>query len=596
MAANGRQPGDIPPPGRRVLPRRRTLRDAVLALAGTAVLLGAVELIVVLAGPVAPTWVCLMVPLVAGLYVGVGVLAWLRRSSSDVGALLTIGGVVWLATGFGNATVPALIAIGAITATLPLALIVHLLVGFPSGRLTSPGARALVVAGYFTALVLQAPLYLFADYPPPYDALQIADRPGLLNAGLWVQRGVGIAVMTCTAVLLAVRLRAGTAAQRRVLVPLYLYGIAAVLFEPLAPTVFAPAFGWTAVTTYVLQLVAAALIPVAFGWSLMRGGFARTAEVEELGAWLGVEEHARPTLDRALADTLGDPSLRLAFWAPDRGEYVDADGRPVTTPVAGNGRGVSQIDLAGERVGAITYDVEAIGDRELVRTAGRVVAMAVDRERLTAQLRANHEALLRSRQRIVEAADQERRRVERNLHDGAQQQMLAVVMGLRMIETRMNGSDPATKAMVTAAASDLESAIRELRELARGLHPTLLGEVGLSGALESLAERSPIPVRLAVRFGDGVPESSGVAAYYVVAEALTNAARHSNAERVDVRADRVADRLRIEVTDDGIGGATVAPGSGLEGLVDRVDSLGGRIWITSSAGTGTTVLAELPCA
>lgn len=558
-------------------------------------LLGAVELIVVLDGPLAPTWVGLMIPLVAGIYLGTGVVAWLRRSSSEVGALLTVGGVVWIATGFGNATVPALIAMGAVTATLPLALIVHLLVAFPSGRLTARHEKVLVVAGYFTTLVLQAPLYLFANFPPPYDALQIADRPGLHHAGIWVQRGVGIAVMTCTAVLLAIRLRAATVAQRRVLVPLYLYGIAAVLFEPLASIVFAPAFGWGPIATYVIQLVTAALIPIAFGWSIMRGGFARTAEVEELGAWFGVEEHARPSLDRALAETLGDPSLRLAFWVPDRGEYVDAGGQPVGNPVAEADRGVSQIDLAGERVGAITYDVEAIRDRELVRTAGRVVALAVDRERLMAQLRANNDALLRSRQRIVEAADRERRRVERNLHDGAQQQMLAVVMALRLIEARLDGTDPGTKAMATAAANNLESAIRELRELARGLHPTLLGEVGLSGAFESLAERSPIPVRLAVRLEGGVPETTGVAAYYVVAEALTNAARHSKAERVDVRADRIAGLLRVEVTDNGIGGASVAPGSGLEGLVDRVDSLGGRIWITSSAGAGTTVLAELPC-
>jgi signal transduction histidine kinase len=223
------------------------------------------------------------------------------------------------------------------------------------------------------------------------------------------------------------------------------------------------------------------------------------------------------------------------------------------------------------------------------------VALGVDRERLTAHLRANHEALLRSRQRIVEAADKERRRVERNLHDGAQQQMLGVAMSLRVIETRMSGVDPSTRAMVTAAATELEGAIRELRELARGLHPTLLADVGLDGALESLAERSPIPVRLNVALGNGIAETTGVAAYYVVAEALTNAARHSKAERVEVRVDRVSDQLRIEVTDNGVGGASVAPGSGLEGLVDRVDSLGGRIWITSSAGAGTSVLAELPC-
>jgi signal transduction histidine kinase len=571
------------------------LQYAISAFAGSAVLLGAVEVIVVLDGPLAPAWVSFVIPSVAAVYLGAGVLAWLRRSSSNVGALLAVGGVLWIATGFFNTTVPALTALGAILATTPLALIVQLLVTFPSGRLVGPVEHAIVLAGYFTTLILQAPLYLFANYPPPYDLLQVANRPDLVNAGEWVQRGVGIAVMACTALLLARRLRAATGRQRRVLVPLYFYGIAAVLFEPLAPIVFAPAFGWTPITTYVIQLTTAGLIPLAFAGSIMRGGFARTAEVAELGAWFGVEERARPSLGRALADTLGDPSLRVVFWVSDRAQYVDADGREVATPVAEGGRGVSWIDLAGQRVGAITYDLGAIGDRELVRTAGRVVALGVDRERLTAQLRANHEALLRSRQRIVEAADKERRRVERNLHDGAQQQMLGVAMSLRVIETRMSGVDPSTRAMVTAAATELEGAIRELRELARGLHPTLLADVGLDGALESLAERSPIPVRLNVALGNGIAETTGVAAYYVVAEALTNAARHSKAERVEVRVDRVSDQLRIEVTDNGVGGASVAPGSGLEGLVDRVDSLGGRIWITSSAGAGTSVLAELPC-
>ncbi len=574
--------------------RSRSLRHAVLLLAGVAALLIAVELAAVAAGP-APLWMNVLISLTAAAYVGAGVLAWLRRPSSDIGAVLTAGGFVWLAADAGNATSPAMIAIATITATVPLAVIVHLLVSFPSGRLPRRGARVLVVVAYLTCLVLQAPLYLFADAPAPYDILQIAVRPDLASIGGWAQNAVGMTVMAVTAWLLVGRLRAATRAQRRVLAPLYAYSIAAVLLVPLSAIVIAPALGWSATTLSAVQVVGIGLVPLAFGWSLMRGGFARSAQLEELGAWLGVEERGHAALRRALADTLGDPSLQLVFWLPDRG-YVDAEGRAVATPVAGARRAVSEIELAGSRVGAITYDPAAVDDPALVRTAGRVVAIAVDRERLTVELLANQEALRRSRQRIVEAGDRERRRIERNLHDGAQQRMMTVAMGLRLTEAQLSGGDPAAVELLAAAASDLEDAMRELRELARGLHPTLLADAGLAGALESLAERSAIPVHLSVRLAAGLPEATQVGAYYVVAEALTNAGRHARATRLDVRAEVRAGLLHVEVVDDGVGGAAPAPGSGLEGLADRVDALDGRLRITSPAGAGTTLVAELPCA
>lgn len=584
----------IAPPGRRGTPRLRAVRRAVLVVSGTAVALGAVELIAVLHGPLSPTWVSLMIPVTAAAYLGAGAAAWLRRPSSDLGALLTVGGVTWLVTGFGNTEVPALVALGAVIATAPLAIAVHLLVAFPSGRLTGRPAWALVLAAYGTALVLQAPLYFFSAPPAPYDVLTVADRPDLLEAGVWIQRGVGVAVMALTSVLLVARLRAATRSQRRVLVPLYAYGVGAILALPLVPTLVTPALDLGPITTYVVQLTLAALIPVGFGWSLMRGGFARTAEVEELGAWLGVEERARPTLRKALADTLGDPTLDLMFWVPDRDAYVDADGQPAEWTGDAR-RGVSEVELAGQRVGAITYELEAIGDRELVRTAGRIIAMALDRERLTAELLANESALRESRQRIVEAGDRERRRVERNLHDGAQQRIMSAVLSLRMVEARIDRADPTNTTLVAGAATDLEEAMRELRALTRGLHPTLLTDIGLSGALESLAEQSSIPVRLTVLLTAELPDATGVGAYFVVAEALTNAARHSRAAQVHVRAVVDGGRLRVEVSDDGVGGALATRGSGLEGLIDRVEALGGRLSVTSPAGRGTAILAELPC-
>jgi signal transduction histidine kinase len=251
------------------------------------------------------------------------------------------------------------------------------------------------------------------------------------------------------------------------------------------------------------------------------------------------------------------------------------------------------VALAGTRVGAISYDTAVIDDPDVVRRAGRLVAIAVDRERLTAELLAQQEELRQSRLRIVEAGDRERHRVERNLHDGAQQRLLSVALQLRLAQVRLDSGEP-TAGALDSASEDLEHAMHELRELARGLHPSLLTDVGLGGALESLAERSPIPVQLSAQAGE-LPETTAVGAYYVVAEALTNAVRHSRATQLDVRAEVRGTVLVVEVADDGVGGAVPASGSGLEGLGDRVDSLGGRLRIVSPAGVGTTVTAELPC-
>jgi signal transduction histidine kinase len=570
------------------------LPRAVLQLAVAAVLLCVVELVVLLDGPLSPTWLSVLIPLTAATYVVAGVVAWLRRRSSDLGALLVSGGFIWLAAGFGNAGVPALVALGSITATVPLAVIVHLLVSFPSGRLTTRPLRALVGAAYLTSLVLQMPLYLFSSSPPPYDALQVADRPDLVEAGLWVQRGAGILVMSMTAAVLVRRLRSAPPSQRRLLAPLYAYGVAAVLSVPLSATVLAPRLGWSPITLYVMQLTVFGLVPVAFGWSLLRGGFARTAELEELGAWLGDQERGHPALQQALAEVLGDPSVDLVFWVPERADYVDVHGRAAGTSVRDGRRAVSEVELGGTRVGAITYDAAVIDDPEVVSRAGRLVAIAVDRARLTAELLAHQEELRRSRLRIVEAGDRERHRVERNLHDGAQQQLMSVALQLRLAQVRLDSGEPPAGAL-DAAARDLEHAMHELRELARGLHPSLLTDVGLGGALESLAERSPIPVQLLAPAGE-LPGTTAVGAYYVVAEALTNAARHSRATQVDVRVEVRGSVLVVEVADDGVGGAVPASGSGLEGLFDRVDSLGGRLRVVSPAGVGTRVIAELPCA
>jgi signal transduction histidine kinase len=234
-------------------------------------------------------------------------------------------------------------------------------------------------------------------------------------------------------------------------------------------------------------------------------------------------------------------------------------------------------------------------DPELVAGVGAAAALALANERLQAELRAKVEELRASRARIVQAGDEERRRIERNLHDGAQQRLLALSFSLGLAESDVPEELEKVRGLVGGAKEELGRALDELRELAHGIHPQILSERGLAAALETLAARSPIPVKVSAP-EQRLPEPVEAAAYYVVSEALANATKHAQAQRLDVRVDRQNGTLAIEVADDGVGGASTSAGSGLRGLLDRVEALDGRLYVTSPAGGGTTIRAEIPCA
>ena len=220
--------------------------------------------------------------------------------------------------------------------------------------------------------------------------------------------------------------------------------------------------------------------------------------------------------------------------------------------------------------------------------------MAIENARLHAEVRAQLEEVRASRQRIVEAGDRERRRVERNLHDGAQQRLAALALSLAMLRER-GGADPATAASLAQAAAELKRAIDELRELARGIHPAVLTEEGLPAAVESLAERSAVPVWVAADFDTRLPEPVETVAYFVVSESLANVARYARASGARVALSRCNGTLRVEIVDDGIGGADASRGFGLRGLEDRVSAVRGSFRVETRATGGTRVLAEIPC-
>jgi signal transduction histidine kinase len=343
----------------------------------------------------------------------------------------------------------------------------------------------------------------------------------------------------------------------------------------------------------VVFLAGFAAVPFAFLASLL-GLRLRRAGVA--GLMVRLSRMSDPAdLRGALADTLRDPTLELAFWVPDRDGYVDGQGRAVTLPADGTGRAGTLVERDGRRIGALLHDVALRDEPELVDAVVAAAGLALENARLQAELRAGLAALRASRVRLVEAAATERRRIERNLHDGAQQRLVSVAFTLGLARSRLAGDPAAAGTALAEAQSGLSQALDELRRLSQGIHPGVLVERGLRAAITELAWAAPVPAHVTWQAPDRLPDTVELAGYYVVAEALTNAAKHARADGVRIRVSEQAGRATITVSDDGIGGAHVQRGTGLQGLTDRAEILGGRLTVHSPAGAGTMIRMEVPC-
>ena len=258
------------------------------------------------------------------------------------------------------------------------------------------------------------------------------------------------------------------------------------------------------------------------------------------------------------------------------------------------GRAVTVLEHDGKRLAALVHDPALLDDPELVEAVGAAASLALENARLQAELRAQLAEVRASRARIVEAGDAERRRLERDLHDGAQQRLLGIRLALQLARGRLADGGAAVDELLAEADAEAVDALAELRALARGIHPAILTEEGLPAALAALARRAPVPVELTVA-PERLPAPVEATAYFVTAEALANVAKHAHASRVTVDVTRANGRLAIEITDDGVGGAD-PDGAGLRGLRDRVEALDGRLRVDSPPGGGTRVTAAIPCA
>jgi signal transduction histidine kinase len=525
-------------------------------------------------------------------YVFTGLIARWRRPSTPFGRLMVVAGFGMFLSSLSVSDVPLAFTGGVAFDLVAAVLFLHVFLAFPTGRLNGRIERAIVGAAYFAAFGLQL-LGLGLGGFGPDNLVALVHEPAAAEALLRGQLlALSALALAGIAVLAARRRRPGAPSRRPVALLVESFGLALLMLALLyAAAALGLASGHPILETIRrATLLAIGLAPLAFLAGLLDARLARSAVGD-----LFVELRRDPepaALHSALARALRDPSLTLAYWLPEHGMYADLDGRPVDLSHGSGARKATLVDRDGAPVAALIHDAALADDPGLLEAVAAAAAIALENARLHVELRARLDELKASRARIVTAGDAERRRLERNLHDGAQQRLVGVAMQLRLLQNRVR-EDADAAAIVTTVTEEIGQSLSELRDLARGLHPAVL-EHGLAAALEALATRSAIPTTIAFDAPARLPGPVELAAYFVVCEALANVAKYSGATAATVRIGRDGERVLVEIADDGVGGADPARGTGLRGLADRLAVLDGRLRVRSPRGAGTVLTAELP--
>jgi signal transduction histidine kinase len=574
-------------------------RLSLVALAGL-VAGGAAVWLATMANPHRPTEPSPALTLVVGAsLVGSGLGAWRARPENIVGRLMVLTGFAWFAGLLTEATSPLPYTIGVLVQYVWIVGFIYLLLCFPSGRLPGAIDRGLIGFGVVLAVAVELAAMLYGNKTGlrcsacPNNLLHAFSNDTRAQALLNLQRiGAGLLALGTISVL-GVRWWRASTAQRRAVTPVLVAG---------SLTMFA--LTWTIVddllgnplgrTPAYVFFYSAATVPIAVLVVFAQRRLAR-GKVAGLVVQLG-EQGTLVDLRTALARALGDPSLELAFWYPAEERYVRADGRQLELPGEGDERRSTFVEHDGQPIAVLLHDAALEHNADLVQSVCAAAGLALENERLHAELRARLVELQASRARLVEATDAERRRIERDLHDGTQQRLVSIAMSLGLLESKLPAQPDAAAPIVRQTREALALALAELRELTHGILPPLLTERGLPAALEELARRAALPTHLHAAVERRLSDQVESAAYFVASEAVANAVKHSHGSEVRIAAVLDGGVLTVEAVDDGIGGASAGGGSGLRGLADRVEALGGRLIVSSPPGRGTTLRAEIPCA
>ena len=538
--------------------------------------------------------------LAAGLgLIGAGLLAWLEPRSRRLGLLALLAGAAWFGPGWeGWDGGPALVrSLGALTAPFFLAFVLHLVLTFPSGRIRSWPVRALIGAAYGIAAVVAVGLALFRDpFLDPYCWRNCLDNSFLVHADqataqaltdIWFRSALAAGLLL--AIISAWRLVGASGPARRALWPVLIAGLligasAAVYAAALIHTEAEDPSSGEFSAIFLARSLSAAALALAVAWSVLRAHRTRR-NVSTLAAELG-EAPPPGKLREALAVTVGDPDLDVLYWLPASQRFVDSAGKASDPPGPDANRAITPIVRAGRQVALVVHDVGRLDGPALEHEIGAAAKLAVDNERLQAEVLAQLDDLRASRGRIVEQGDAERRRLERNLHDGAQQRLLALSYDLRLAQAGATKDGvESLVGLLDSAAETTQTALEELRELANGIFPAVLTEAGLASALETLADTARIPIQLGDLPRERYPNTVETTAYLTVAEAIEDAATR-NATHAIANLVQLTDQLVVTVSDDG-----TERTSKLVYLADRVGALGGSLEIGP-----TTLRAEIPCA
>jgi signal transduction histidine kinase len=523
-------------------------------------------------------------------YIFGGLVAWWRRPDSRLGPLMVAAGFAMFGSTLAWANRALPFTIGQAFDLLPAVLFLHVFLAYPTGRLRRRVERVVVGAGYGIALGLEVVGLLLGGYGED-NLLAVTDHPDaaatLLDAQLCALSAFSL---TGIALLAARRRRAGRPLRRSIALMTDAFALALVM---IALLLLLGAFdGPGFETVRRIAFFAIGLAPIAFLAGLLSARLARSAVAELVVALRATTPPG--DLRDALARALRDPSLTLAYWLPQYRSWVDLHGRAIEPPQPGHGRAMTLIDRGGTPVAALVHDSSLSDEPQLLDAVSAAAGFALENGRLQAELAARLEELKGSRGRVIAAGQRERQRLERNLHDGAQQRLVALSLELTLLE-RQFGADSEASARLGHARRQIATSLDELRALARGLHPAVVSGHGLAVALESLAADAPVPVALDVVLDERLPEPVEVAAYYVVSESLANVGKHARADSAAIAVSRDDAKVVIEVADDGVGGADTEAGSGLRGLADRVEALDGLLRVWTPRGGGTRVRAEIPC-
>lgn len=514
------------------------------------------------------------------------VLALARPSTRRAGWLMAGIAAAWFLEDLQLSSSALPWTAGLLLVWLPVAVVVALVVSFPDARVWSWPARGVLAAALLVTVgrALVGAFFL----PDGRNLLLVSRDQGVVDSVNHDATYLGLVVTVALAVLIVLRLRSLRGVARRATLPL-LGG--ALLMLPFFAVYFGAyvlgdtGFGDRLEATTRLSVV---LVPLGFvaglGWARLRHSRASSLVVE-------LRDGGAETLRDRLARALGDPTLEIAYWLEQTGTYADPAGRPYALP-DGRTRAVTHVLSGGTPVAALIHDPALLEEPDLVESVRATAGLVLENERLAAEVRAKLAEVHASRARIVAATDEERRRLERDLHDGAQQRLVALSLKLALAHAK---ADPAIGGTLDHAREDVEQALAELREFARGVHPSVLREDGLDSAIEALARRAPLPVEISGTARGRLPDPVELGAYFFVSEALTNVAKHARATYATVTIAREQGSLRVTVADDGIGGANTSRGSGLAGLGDRLAALDGTLTVHSESGAGTKIVATIPC-